>query len=210
LENTNQKINVINEVLRKGIHISFSLIAFIYLFLGREITVILLVFGAVSMIVLDVSRAYSKKVNKYYLMVFRLVLRKDEVENRKHLFTGGTYLVVSTCLIVLIFPMQIAVASIFIITYSDSIAAIVGKLIGRVKIFYKTLEGSIAFFLSGLVIVYLTPKITNDTFELQISVFSLILTAIAEVFPIKIDDNLYLPFVFSSVYLLLLKVFNLY
>ena len=162
------------------------------------------------MISLDIARAYSKSVSGIYMKVFGKVLRYNEVDNRKNLFTGGTYLVISTYIIILFFPMPVAVTSVFLITYSDSLAAIIGKRFGRIKIFYKTLEGSIVFFLSGLLIIFLTPKVTHDPFELQISIFSLIVTTIFEVFPIKIDDNLYLPFIFSTVYFLLLKLFNLY
>jgi dolichol kinase len=210
LENTNQKIHIKNELLRKCIHVSYSSIAFIYLFFGWELTVILLSLGVFFMISLDIARAYSKSVRSIYMKVFGKVLRDNEVDNRKNLFTGGTYLVISTYIIILFFPMPVAVTSVFLITYSDSLAAIIGKRFGRIKIFYKTLEGSIAFFLSGLLIIFLTPKVTHDSFELQISIFSLIVTTIFEVLPVKIDDNLYLPFIFSSVYFLLLKLFNLY
>jgi len=209
LENI-QNINIKNELLRKLIHISYSLSAFVYLFLGFKITSILLGIASVLMILLDILRIYSVPVQKIYLKIFGKILREHEVNNSKSLFTGGTYIVISTFFIVLIFPMPVAVCAIFIITYSDSAAALIGRLFGRIKIFNKTLEGSIFFFLVGLAIILLTPKVTTDSFEKQICVFSLIITTILEVFPIKIDDNIYLPFVFSLIYYFLLKLFNLY
>ena len=210
MENTNSKINLKYELSRKGIHIAFSAIGFIYILFGWYIAICLLAVALIIMVALDIGRAYSNKIQRFYQKLFNKILRTHEINNRKSLFTGGTYLVISSFFIVLLFPMPIAVASIFIITYSDSAAALVGKLIGRIKIFDKTLEGSIAFFLSGLLIIYLSPKVSTDPFEFQIAVFSLIICTILDVFPIKIDDNLSLPIVFSVLYLTLLKIFNLY
>jgi len=210
LETSDYKIKFKYELSRKGIHISFSAIGFIYIFLGWYVAFPLLCLAVITMVSLDIGRAYSEKIQHFYHSIFLKILRSHEIDNRKSLFTGGTYLVISTFFIVLIFPMPIAVASIFIITYSDSLAAFVGKMFGRIKIFNKTLEGSIAFFLSGLLIIYLTPKVSADAFEFQIAVFSLIICAIVDVLPLKIDDNLSLPVIFSVLYFVLLKIFNLY
>lgn len=210
MENTDYKIKLKYELSRKGIHISFSLIGFIYIFLGWNVAFPLLCLALIVMVSFDIGRANSDKIQQFYHSIFLKILRSHEIDNRKSLFTGGTYLVISAFLIVLLFPMPIAVASIFIITYSDSIAAIIGKMFGRIKIFDKTLEGSISFFLSGLLIIYFSPKISVDPFEFQIAVFSLIVCTVVDVLPVKIDDNLSLPVVFSVFYFMLLKIFNLY
>jgi dolichol kinase len=172
--------------------------------------VILLGIASVLMIALDIARIYWNPIKNFYLKILGKVLREHEINNRKSLFTGGTYLVISTFFIVLIFPMPVAVCSILIICYSDSAAAIIGKPFGRIKIFNKTLEGSIAFFIVGLTIIFLTPKVSADSFEMQIAVFSLIICTVFEIIPVKIDDNIYLPFIFSFTYYILLKFFNLY
>jgi dolichol kinase len=210
LENTNNKIKIGYELSRKAIHISYSLTGFIYMLYGRELITILLSIAVVFMVAFDVGRAYSENIQKFYHFIFRKILREHEVDNRKSLFTGGTYLVISTFFIVLVFPMPVAVASIFIATFADSAAAIVGRLIGRIKIYNKTLEGSIAFFITGLIIILLTPKVSVDSFEYQIAVFSLIICSVIEVLPVKIDDNLTLPLSFSVIYFVLLRIFNLY
>jgi dolichol kinase len=209
LENTNNNIKFRYELSRKAIHIAYSSTGFIYLLFGREIILILLSISVVLMVALDIGRAYSEYIQKFYHSIFKKILRQHELDNRKSLFTGATYLVISTFFVVLVFPMPVAVTAIFIATYADTAAAIVGRLIGRIKIFDKTLEGSIAFFITGLIIILLTPKVSIDSFEYQIGIFSLIICSVIEVLPIKIDDNLSLPLIFSVIYFLLLRIFNL-
>jgi glycerol-3-phosphate acyltransferase PlsY len=70
----------------------------------------------------------------------------------------------------------------------------VGKGIGRVRIFGKTLEGSLAFLVSSLLIVWVYP----DLNRLWGSLAALGSTLI-ELLPIRVDDNLTIPLVAGAI-----------
>jgi dolichol kinase len=70
----------------------------------------------------------------------------------------------------------------------------VGKWIGKIKIFGKTLEGSMAFFLSSLLIVWSYPQLNRFPGSLAALGATLI-----EVLPIKMDDNLTIPIVAGAI-----------
>jgi dolichol kinase len=107
---------------------------------------------------------------------------------------GSTYFIFSTILTILLFPKSIAIVSILILILSDTAAAVVGKWIGRVKIFGKTLEGSMAFLLTSLLIVWIYPNLNRFSGSLAALGATLI-----EVLPIKLSDNLTIPLVAGAI-----------
>jgi dolichol kinase len=107
---------------------------------------------------------------------------------------GSTYFIFSTILTILLFPKSIAIVSILILILSDTAAALVGKWIGRVKIFGKTLEGSMAFLLTSLLIVWIYPNLNRFSGSL-----AALGTTLIEVLPIKLSDNLTIPLVAGAI-----------
>jgi dolichol kinase len=71
---------------------------------------------------------------------------------------------------------------------------LVGKGIGKISIFEKTLEGSIAFFLSSLLIVWVYPNLNRFSGSLAALGATLV-----EILPIKVDDNLTIPLVTGAI-----------
>ena len=67
-------------------------------------------------------------------------------------------------------------------------AALVGRAIGRVRIFGKTLEGSLACLVSCLIIGWLIPELTW-----QMTVVGALMATLIELLPIPLDDNLRIP-----------------
>jgi dolichol kinase len=72
-----------------------------------------------------------------------------------------------------------------ILILADTAAALVGKGIGRVRILGKTLEGSMAFFFTALLIVWIYP--TLDRFSGSVAALG---AALIELLPIRLNDNL--------------------
>ncbi len=97
--------------------------------------------------------------------------------------------------------------AIFIMTICDTMAALVGKHFGKISYGNKTLEGTLTFFLSGAIIIFLTPKITGTAIEYFFAFIALLLASVVEFLPVKIDDNISVPIVFSVVYYVLFKIF---
>lgn len=207
MEEVRNKISFASELKRKMIHISSSWIAFAYLFLNKEIMLIILGAAFIGCLLFDVFRVYSKSFNKFYLKYIGPVLRSHEYHIKKITFTGATYLMFAALLCVIIFPKEVAIAAILLMTIGDAAAAIVGKSFGKVNIFTKTLEGSIAFFVSGIIIVFLMPKLSTDPNELYVGIAAVIVTSIIEVMPLKLDDNITVPVVFGLSYMTFFKLF---
>ncbi len=135
------------------------------------------------------------------------ILRGHELNGDGPVLTGGTYITIAFLICVIIFPKPLAITSMFVVIFCDSFAAIIGKSMGKHFITNKTIEGSIAFFVTGVIIICLTPKITNSPAEYYIGFFAVFLAAIFELIPLRIDDNISIPVFFGFVYLILLNIF---
>ena len=173
------------EVARKTIHFSTSIIAILYYYFDKTFILSLSLFLASGFLFVDLLRIFSAQIEKYFHIVFSSLLRQRELHND---LTGATYLFAGISLTVLLFDRNAAIASILVLTLSDPLAAIIGKKFGRNKIGLKSVEGSIAFFLSAAVIIWFVVK--PDIFLL---LFISALVTFVEAAPLFINDNLSIP-----------------
>jgi len=91
-----------------------------------------------------------------------------------------------------------------ILVISDGLGALAGKLWGKHRLYgYKTIEGSIVFILSAVMIVLLVFR--NP---LWIGWIGLVTAFFVEVFIQKIDDNLTIPLFAGGVMQILLLLFQ--
>jgi len=115
------------------------------------------------------------------------MLKNEESKNLS--ITGATYLLFSALLVTLLFEKEIAAVSLFFLSIGDSVAGIAGAKFGRHYITQKkTLEGSLAMFVSCLFIMFF---VHNLSFAVKI-LLSLIGTLV-EAVDLPVDDNLLIP-----------------
>jgi len=196
------------ELYRKGIHLFSSVIPITYIFIeSREFFIWFLAALTIVMFAIDYIRFKNPEFKKFYLSFLGDILRPHEVNKKKAMFTGGTYLILAFLICVIIFPKPVAVMSMLVLVVCDSFAAIFGKLLGRTKIGAKSLEGSAGFFFSGLAVIILTPKMTDNNTEYVIAAASVLITTFFELIPLKLDDNITIPVFFGVTYLILFKIF---
>lgn len=207
MESVDSKISIANEFKRKLIHLSSSVIGFFYWFNTKELTLSIIIILFSITLTVDLVRYFSPSFNRFFLSILRPILRDHEVDSKKIVFTGSTCLLFSCILCIYFFPKEIAVMAILILTICDTTAALIGKNYGKIAYKNKTLEGTITFFLTGAIIIFLTPKITGSTLEYFIAFTALLFASIAEFLPTKIDDNISVPIVFSVIYYVLFKIF---
>ena len=207
MEDHGNKISFKNELIRKSIHLSSSVVPVLYYFVSRDFALIVLGISAFILISIDLLRRGNEPFRNFYHRFMKPILREHEVQYDKHVFTGGTYIVIAFFLCVLFFPKPVAITSMFVVIFCDSFAAIIGKNWGRHFISNKTFEGSAAFFISGVIIILLTPKVTTSVNEYYIGFAAVFLSTIFELLPVKIDDNISTPIFFGLVYMALLKIF---
>ncbi|MFA5405441.1 MAG: diacylglycerol/polyprenol kinase family protein [Ignavibacteria bacterium] len=204
MEDKNNKIGLKNELLRKAIHLSSVIIPISYYYIENNILLIVVGTGTLFMILLDVFRKIFPTVNEYYVKVIGFVLRKKEVNVKEHILTGGTYYAIGIFLPLLLFEREIASTAILIMIICDSFAALIGKKFGKHGLWNKTIEGSITFFIVGLIIVILTPKVTNSHTEYIYAIIALLIATLIEALPFEIDDNITIPVSFGIIYTIFL------
>ena len=175
-------MNIINELRRKSIHFSTIVLPILYNFIPRE--KMLYVSGSLLSValVVELVRFTWKPFSAFFLKLVSSLLR----ENEKHGLTGATYIFLGFFLSILFFDKWIAQSIMLFIIISDALSAIVGKLWGTYKIYAgKTLEGCLAYLVASFIIVFL---IIEGNFI--VGTAGIIASLLAEIFIIRIDDNI--------------------
>jgi dolichol kinase len=104
--------------------------------------------------------------------------------------SGAAWVFSGAALTILLFREDIVIVSLLVLSLADSAAAIVGLKYGNTKLFQKSLEGSIAFFLTSLVII-----LSLTSFPLGIQIIAAMTATVSELFSNEtINDNLLVPF----------------
>jgi glycerol-3-phosphate acyltransferase PlsY len=101
---------------------------------------------------------------------------------------GSTYLLIACLLSIHLFPKPIAVLALAFLIVGDTMAAIVGKWLGRVRIFDKTLEGSLACLVTCYLLTLLVPEV-----PFRVAVVGALTATVFELLPIPLDDNFRIP-----------------
>ena len=188
------------EIRRKTIHLIVnSLIPVIYLFINipKIWMVILLGIATVFVILIDLGRSRDGWLSRIFTKLFKKMLRTHELNGK---LTGASYVFIGAFISVTIFPKEIAVLVLLFTAIGDTAAALYGRRFGKIKIWNKTVEGSIVGLIACFIIASFFPQIPN------IVKFSGAFAAmLIELLPINIDDNLRIP-LFSGFIMYILSV----
>ena len=178
------------EYLRKIIHLLIFFFGLFLLIFDIKYCLPIFLLISSSFMLLDFLRINNNSFNMYYHKFFGFVTRNTE----KDKMTSASHAFFSIMIVVLFFDTRIAASSIMILSISDVLASYIGVKFGKFKLLNnKTLEGSIAFFISTAFILLFF----NFT-SYQIILVSFGCTAIELLAnKIKIDDNLGIPIIAS-------------
>lgn len=178
-------------------HISFGLfVALGYLYFLSKIQILIFLFAnSAAHLIGEVVRLrapefYQKTAKKLHWFI------KDSETTEIH---SGFFFVASNILSILIFPKLIAVLSILYLALGDPDASSFGTLWGKKSIHLlpgKSLIGTLASFLVCFFITLFFLKNSIDPLQLLlISFIGGLAGSIAELLPLKIDDNFLVPIV---------------
>jgi len=203
------------ELIRKGIHLSSLSIPVIYFFISRPAALTILIPLTLLFGLSDLARLFVPAFGELYRKFFGFLLRRHELNAGRRRLNGATYVLLSATLCVWLFPKIIVITAFAILIISDTSAALIGRKFGRHPFLGKSFEGTTAFFMSGLLVVALAPKIAYLPAEYLIGVLAAALGAVVEALSGDIiDDNLSIPIAISlamwGLYLLLLPALNVY
>ena len=205
----NGTIHYRDELVRKLIHLFSLSIPIIYYFIPRNDAILIMSILTSAALILDLARYISPSVGKVFYKMFGFLLRKHEVDSRKKNLNGATYVLISALICVILFPKVLFITAFSILIISDSMAALIGRKFGRHRFLSKSLEGTLAFFISASVVVLFTPKFENMMIEYLIGFIAAAVGAIVENISFGFaDDNLAIPisigFTMWLLYLILL------
>ncbi len=199
------------EFVRKFFHLAVILIPIClkisFDILGVKNTTICFVILSVLIIYLDffnIILSLEKKLQK--IQFFRYIARNTE--SKKYNLSGTSWVFIFTSIAMLLsININLIQVSLSILAISDTLAAVIGMFFGRIKIFSKTLEGSLIFFLSSLLI--LLYFYNEDIHKL---IFISITTTIIELFSkkINVNDNFLIPISVVLTYILYDKILLLF
>jgi dolichol kinase len=189
------QIPMSSEVIRKSLHLASVLISIFYAYFDQATVLwVLIPFTAFSLF-MDYGRHYSKAINRFVNVVFGSILRDHEKDSSRKLLSGATYVLISAVLCVVIFPKVIAITSFTVLIICDTAGALFGRRFGKHTFLDKSREGTTAFILAGIAVVFLTPKVTYATGEYIAAIAGVIVAGIIEAASIrlKLDDNFSVP-----------------
>ena len=187
-------INYRDEVVRKLIHLCSLSIPIVYYFISRTETLIILGSITAFALIIEVLRHFSTGFGKIFHSYFGFILRKHELDAKKKNLNGATYVLISALLCVFLFPKILFITAFSILIISDSMAALIGRKFGKHKFLSKSLEGTLAFFISAIIVIFFTPKIEGLYPEYLIGIIAAGVAAIVENISFGwMDDNLSIP-----------------
>jgi dolichol kinase len=132
---------------------------------------------------LDLLRLRDHQFNSWFMEIFSEFVRRTETNK----FNGSTFLCLAFFLVIFFFPRNVAISAMFFLSLGDAAAELGGKNFGRLKIFGKSLEGTLAFFSVAFLIAFLL----FDSW--QIALVGALVGALVELFSFELDDNLTVP-----------------
>jgi len=112
------------------------------------------------------------------------------------------------CMIIFGSNKGVFIAAISYLAVGDTLAAIVGLSVGKIRIFRKTLEGTIAGLLACIALAYLISILPNIDMPFLIGIIGAIAAAVVEALPFEINDNVAIPMFSGAIMMITLQLFH--
>lgn len=98
------------------------------------------------------------------------------------------------------------IAAISFLAIGDTVAAIVGLSIGKIRIFRKTVEGTLAGLAACIGVAYLISVLPNIDLPLLVGIIGAVSAAVVEALPFEINDNVVIPMFSGTVMMVALQL----
>lgn len=183
--------------LLRPLAIIFPILLFL---VDKNIVLWILAVLAGILLILDLVRLLSGKINLFFFKRASFVFKKRE-EKR---FSSMTLFLLSSLITILFFPRDIAVITLSFLIFGDVFAKFFGIEYGKTRIFDKSLEGSMAHLMACLLVGYLFWPYVGLSSLLIIS--GAFIATLAELLPLGINDNFIVPLASAVGMLLIGKI----
>lgn len=174
-------------ILRKAWRFFGIIFPLAYYFGNKQIALIAVSLVLCIFLLIEFVRFAFPALNTKLFIILRYYFKETE---KKGLITTTTFLL-SFLISVLLFRKDIAITAMLFSIFADATSAIVG-VHGKKRIFGKSLEGSLAFFVTclaiGLVLTFTKISLASAVF-----ISGALAAAIIELLPLPVDDNFTIP-----------------
>lgn len=171
-------------ILRKAWRLCAIVFPLLYYFTHKNLTLVIISAVLSLFIIIEFWRFSNPQFNAKIFNRFKSILKENE---RKRIFTT-TSLLISVWLTVVLFSKGIAIMALLFLIFGDIASALVGKNFGRIRWGEKTLEGSFAFFITCLLVVFFV-NLTEIRLNWTVAVLGALTATLVELLPLPIDDN---------------------
>lgn len=143
---------------------------------------------------LELGRRRSEKMNAALLKFFRHVVHSHEAVR----VNSSTWYATALVLLTLTRSQVLCLVAVAILGVGDPLAGLIGRKFGRIKLVHgRSLEGTVAFFLGGGLVAFSLLRLLHPELALLPAVAVVAVAslcgALAELFSLRIDDNLSVP-----------------
>lgn len=190
-----RQIPMSGELTRKIIHLFSLSIPIGYYYLSYRTTLTILIPLTIIAVFVDYGRFYFTWLNKFFLSLVGPILRPHERDGSRKLISGGSFIFISACFCIIVFPKVIAITAFAILIISDASSALIGRSFGKHHFLDKSLEGTLAFIGTAWIVVAVTPKVNGRWEEYLIGAAAAIIGGIIEASSVTLhaDDNFSVP-----------------
>lgn len=194
----NPSLSYNGELGRKSLHLLALSIPLGMWWVGMPLALYLLAPAALLAVVADLLRSYSESFNTLIRWIFGPLMRPKELPEAgtEIRFNGATCVLVGAVLMVVLFPLRVAVPVLAMAMLADAAAALVGRRVGRHQwgSLSATVEGTAAFIGTGLAIMACFPAVPFGP-----AAAGVLVGAVVEVLPVPVNDNIRVPVVAALV-----------
>ena len=180
------------ELYRKFVHIfSCGTLAFLFWYFGKENLLPFIITISFLFPFLDYLKKYIPIIKNISLALFGNITRPHE----HRAISGASWVLIGSGITAYLFNEKVVIIALIIMALSDSAAALVGIRYGTTRLFNKSLEGSLAFFIATYIIIFL---LSSPSFMLLL--IASIISTIVELFSTqKFNDNILIPVVIAFI-----------
>ncbi|MCM8800687.1 MAG: hypothetical protein NC912_01520 [Candidatus Omnitrophica bacterium] len=154
-------------------------------YFGSKTLAFWIVFLSLSFFILiEILRGIKPNFNERLFIIFKPVLKEKE----KRSLLSTTWLIFSVFLTMLFFKKEFAIVAMLFLVLGDIASWLIGTYFGKISIGRHTLEGSVAFFTSCLIIGILLNQFSYIKLSWRVIILGALSATLAELFP-WLDDN---------------------
>ena len=175
---------------RQIVHLVLGILIAFFAWFFQELVAIPLFFGIIGLIILSHYPEFS--VSKFLSNHF-------EEHRKTKMFQGAIFYGIGILPVILLIPFitrEVGCAIIAILSAGDSFSTLIGKRFGKYKIGSRSIEGFLAFLVSGFIFSYIF--LSSVFWAFMLSFFGATLELLS---PKHLDDNILIPWALLIIFL---------